>query len=203
MLSTARPQVRAGRPQEAGENGRVRWDELFRDLEGQLAAAEAADLGAEVADRTRRESALLTLADRARGACGSRVTVQVQGADGVEGVLVAVGPQWLLMADDAGREALVPLAAVLGLAGLAVWSGAPVGQVTAGLGLGSALRALARDRARVTVHLVDGSAVAGTIDRVGADFLEVSDRVGESPGGRSGAVRTVATSAVGVIRSAG
>ena len=181
----------------------MRWDELFRDLEGQLAAAEAVDLGAEVADRTRRESALLTLADRARGARGSRVTVQVQGADGVEGVLVAVGSQWLLVSDDAGREALVPLAAVLGLAGLAVWSGAPVGQVTAGLGLGSALRALARDRARVTVHLVDGSAVAGTIDRVGADFLEVSDRVGESPGARSAAVRTVATSAVGVIRSAG
>ena len=55
----------------------------------------------------------------------------------------------------------------------------------------------------MTVHLVDGSALAGTIDRVGADFLEVSDRTGEAAGARPPAVRTVATAAVGVIRAAG
>ena len=75
--------------------------------------------------------------------------------------------------------------------------------MAARLGLGSALRALARDRARVTVHLVDGSAVAGTIDRVGADFLEVRDRSGEAAGARPPAVRTVATVAIAVIRAAG
>jgi hypothetical protein len=181
----------------------VRWDELFRDLEGQLAAAEAADLTAEVADRTRRESALLTLAVRARGALGSRVTVQTRGAGQLEGVLVDVGSEWLLVSDDTGRDVLVPLAAVLGLTGLAVWSGPPVGQVAARLGLGSALRALARDRARVTVDLVDGSSLAGTIERVGADFLELRDRTGAVPGARSAWVRTVATSAVAVVRSAG
>ena len=181
----------------------MRWDDLFHDLEGQLVAAEAADLIAEVADRTRRESALLTLADRARGAVGSRVAVQVSGAGQVEGLLVDVGSDWLLLSDDSGRDVLVPLAAVLGLAGLAVWSGPPAGQVAARLGLGSALRALARDRARVTVHLVDGSAVAGTIDRVGADFLEVRDRSGEAAGARPPAVRTVATVAIAVIRAAG
>ncbi len=181
----------------------MRWDELFGDLEGQLAAVEAADLSAEVADRTRRESALLTLADRARGALGSRVTVQASGAGQVDGVLVDVGSDWLLLADDTGRDVLLPLTAVLGIAGLAVWSGPPTGQVVARLGLGSALRALARDRARLTLHLVDGSALTGTIDRVGADFLEVSDRAGEVPGARSHAVRTVATAALAVIRAAG
>lgn len=179
----------------------MRWDELFRDLEGQLAAAEAAELTAEVADRTRRESALLTLADRVRGAVGSPVTLQVAGAGRVDGQLVDVGAQWLLVADEAGREVLVPLAAVLGLTGLGTRSATPTGQVAAGLGLGSALRALARDRARVTVQLVDGSSVAGTVDRVGADFLEVSDRSGE---GRDVAavVRTVATAAVATVRAA-
>jgi hypothetical protein len=181
----------------------VRWDDLFHDLEGQLVAAEAADLTAEVADRTRRESALLTLAARTRGAVGSRVAVQVAGAGQVEGLLVDVGSDWLLLSDDTGRDVLVPLAAVLGLAGLAVWSGPAAGPVAARLGLGSALRAVARDRARVTVHLVDGSAVAGTIDRVGADFLEVSDRSGEAVGARPPAVRTVATAAIAVIRAAG
>ena len=181
----------------------MRWDELFRDLEGQLAAAEAADLTAEVADRTRRESALLALADRARGALGRRVGVQAQGGDQVEGVLVDVGADWLLLTDDTGRDVLVPLAAVLGLAGLAAWSAQPVGQVAVRLGLGGVLRALARDRARLTVRLVDGSSLAGTIDRVGADFLEVSDRAREAPGTRSGGARTVATAAVAVIRAAG
>ena len=184
----------------------MRWDELFRDLEGQLAAAEAADLAAEVADRTRRESALLTLADRARGAVGSRVGMQVRGVGRVDGVLVAVAPEWLLVADDSGREVLAPLAAATGLTGLGVWSAPPAGQVAARLGLAGALRALARDRARVTVGLVDGGAVVGTIDRVGADFLEVSDRTGESPAvppSASTSVWTVPTAAVAVVRAAG
>ena len=70
------PSTGSVRPALPGKGNLVRWDELFRDLEGQVAAVEAADLAAEVADRTRRESALLTLADRARGSVGARVTAQ-------------------------------------------------------------------------------------------------------------------------------
>ena len=163
----------------------MRWDDLFRDLEAQLVAAEAADLTAEVADRTRRESALLTLADRARGAVGSRVAVQVSGAGQVEGLLVDVG---LGLAAPVRRRQVATCSCRW--PPCSAWPGWPCGQVRRPvrwplrLGLGSALRALARDRARVTVHLVDGSAVAGTIDRVGADFLEVSDRSGEAAGAR-------------------
>ena len=103
----------------------MRWDDLFRDLEAQLAAAAAAELDAEVADRARREAALLGLIDRARAATGHPVQVRVAGAGPVEGVLAEVGSQWLLLAETGGREVLVPLAAVVSLAGLRAWSEAP------------------------------------------------------------------------------
>jgi hypothetical protein len=42
-----------------------------------------------------------------------------------------------------------------------------------------ALRGLVRDRSTVQVRLTDGRTVAGTLDRVGADFVEL----GEHPAG--------------------
>lgn len=154
----------------------MRWDDLFRDLEAQLEAADTAELEAEVADRTRREGAALALVDRARAAAGGRVSVRALGVGPIEGVLRQVGSQWLLLDEDGGRQAVLPLAAVLSLTGLTVWSAVPGsgGQVFARLGLGSALRGIARDRAPVTVSLLDGSVLSGTLDRVGADFVELS-----------------------------
>ena len=183
----------------------MRWDDLFRDLESQLDAAAAAELDAEVADRVRREAALLGLVDRARAAVGHPVVVRVRGAGPVDGRLVDVGAQWLLVAETGGREVLVPLTAVVSLAGLRAWTGAPGsgGQVFARLGLGAALRGIARDRLPVQVVLVDGSLVGGTVDRVGADFVEVTEHgVGEvrRRGGVTG-VRTVPFAGLALVRS--
>lgn len=183
----------------------MRWDELFRDLEGQLAAAGSAELDAEVADRTRRESADLALVDRARGATGQPVSVRVPGAGAVDGVLREVGSQWLLVAEEGGRDAVLPLAAVLSVTGLSRWTGVPGsgGQVFARLGLASALRGIARDRAAVAVWLLDGSVMTGTLDRVGADFLELSTHGAGEPRRREEvtAVRTVPFAALAVVRS--
>ena len=183
----------------------MRWDDLFRDLEAQLDAAESADLAAEVADRTRREAALLGLVDRARGAVGNPVVVRVLGAGPVDGTLTEVGAQWLLLTEAAGRQVLVPSAAVASLTGLRAWSGAPgsAGQVFARLGLGSALRGIARDRLPVQVGLTDGSVVSGTVDRVGADFLEISEHGAGEPRrqGDVTGVRTVPFAALALVRS--
>ncbi|MGZ4610903.1 MAG: hypothetical protein ACXV2H_11660 [Actinomycetes bacterium] len=161
----------------------MRWDELFRDLESQLDAAGAAELAAEVADRTRREVATLSLVDRARGAVGHPVRVQLLGVGALAGMLLQVGAEWLLLRDAAGRDVLVPWSAVVTVAGLGVASGAPGegGEVFRRLGLGWALRAVVRDRALVSLGLVDGSVVSGTLDRVGSDFVELSEHpVGEA-----------------------
>ena len=185
----------------------MRWDDLFRDLEAQLDAAEAAELDAEVADRTRREAAQLGPGrpgpgrGRAPGAwCGC------SGPGPVDGVLVDVGSQWLLVAETGGREVLVPSTAVVSLAGLRAWSGAPGsgGQVFARLGLGS--RA-ARDRPGPAAGPGAGSStrsvVSGTVDRVGADFLEVTEHGAGEPRRRAEvtAVRTVPFAALALVRS--
>jgi hypothetical protein len=97
--------------------------------------------------------------------------------------------------------------AVVSLAGLRAWSDAPGsgGQVFARLGLGSALRGIARDRMPVQVWLTDGSVVSGTVDRVGADFLELAEH-GTGEARRRGdvtGVRTVPFGALALVRSLG
>lgn len=185
----------------------MRWDELFADLEAQLAAADSAELAAEVADRTRREAARLALVDRLRGAAGARVTVRVDGAGALEGTLTEVGRQWVLLGEASGLEVLVPIAAVLSVSGLRSRTAAAgsAGQVFDRLGLGSALRAIARDRASVALVLRDGSTLAGTVDRVGADFLELSAQdLGErSRGGPPGPAFTVPVAALAIVRRTG
>jgi hypothetical protein len=181
----------------------MRWDDLFRDLEAQLDAAGAAELDAEVADRSRREAAQLALVDRARAAVGHPVALRVLGAGQVDGVLVDVGSAWLLLRETAGRQVLVPLTAVVSLAGMRAWTSVPGegGQVFARLGLGSALRGISRDRLPVQVWLTDASVLTGTVDRVGADFVEVTEHGEVRRRGDVGAVRTIPFAAVALLRS--
>jgi hypothetical protein len=134
------------------------------------------------------------------------VVLRVAGAGAVAGRLVDVGSEWLLLTDGPGadRECLVPLSAVLSLSGLAAWTATPqqAGQVGARLGLGVVLRGIARDRSGLAVTLVDGSTFSGTVDRVGADFVEVSEHgPGEPrrPQAVTG-VRTVPFLALAVLR---
>lgn len=174
----------------------MRWDQLFADLAAQLEEAGAAELAGEVADRTRREIAALTLVDRARAAIGHQVRVQLLGPEVVSGLLLEVGAQWVLLRDDGGRDVLAPWSAVVSIVGLGLESTAPAegGLVFRRLGLTAALRAIARDRAVVSVGLVDGAVVSGTFDRVGLDFVEISEHaVGDARRpGQVSAVRTVA-----------
>ncbi len=170
----------------------MRWDELFDDLDAQFNEVETAELAAEVADRSRREIALLRLVDRLRPVLGRAITLRLEGAGNVDGQLTAIGPDWLLLAEVGGREALVASSAVLSVGGLAAQTAAPdsEGAVAARLNLAYALRGIVRDRSAVALTLVDGSVASGTLDRVGADFLELAEHpAGEAR--RRDAVRLV------------
>jgi hypothetical protein len=182
----------------------VRWDELFDDMEAQLGEAERADLHAEVTDRTRREVALLHLVDRLRPAVGRVVSFRLLGAGQVEGQLTTVGPDWILLAEIGGREALVASAGVMSVGGLGAQTAPPQSEnaIATRLSLAFALRAITRDRSGVVLTLIDGSTVAGTPDRIGADFLEMAEHPQGEPRrwNQVRGVRTCPLSAISVIR---
>ena len=184
----------------------MRWEQLFADLEAQAVAAETRAEQAEAGSRARAEHGRLPLADRLRGAVGAPVTVGCRGAGDVPGRLVDVGVDWLLLVDDQQREVLVSTAAVRSVRGLtAATVTGPDGVVARRLDLRRALRGLARDRAPVQCVLDDGSVVVGTVDRVGADFVEVAEHPVDRPR-RAGAVtgvRAVVLDAVAVVRRLG
>ena len=66
----------------------MRWEGLFGDLEGQLAAGERRELDDEVAERTRRERALVPLPARLAAALGSHVGLTLRGGHRLRGELL-------------------------------------------------------------------------------------------------------------------
>ena len=182
-----------------------RWSQLFSDLESQAEALAGAEELAEIAERTRIETGRLGLLDRLRPAEGHLIQVRCAGHGALPGRLDRVGADWLLLAEAAGAEALVPLASVVAVTGLGRWSEAAVGRLERRLGLRSALRGLVRDRAPVQVVLVDGGSVAGTIDRVGVDFVELAEHPVGEPRRASSVQRvwTLPLHGVGLVRRAG
>lgn len=158
----------------------MRWDRLFEDLEASFASDERSELDAEVADRTRRERALLDLQARLLAHVG-RGSLTVRLASGaLTAALVDVGPDWLLLDGHAGRTTLVPLSAVRGLTGLTAGA-AEASIVARRFTMGAALRGLSRDRAPVEIADVDGVTLVGTIDSVGADHLDLAEHASDEP----------------------
>ena len=178
-----------------------RWDRLFADLEGQLEAAERADLAAEVADRTRHEIAQTTLLDRFRAALGSEVDLLVDGVGPVAGTLTRVGADFIVVTAG-GSPALVRIAALLTVRNLGTASESAVEAVATRIAVRLVARELARDRIAVTAWLRDGTTLTGTIDRVGADYLELAEHSLDEP--RRAAVvhgvRTVAIDALAMVQ---
>ncbi|PZS16332.1 MAG: hypothetical protein DLM57_10655 [Pseudonocardiales bacterium] len=154
----------------------MRWDALFSDLAAQADELERAERAATVEERARIEVGALGLWDRLRPAVGCALRLECAGTLSLTGVLRRVGPDWLLLDEGQGREVVVAIAAIHGVSGLSRLSAVPdsAPAVESRLGLRHVLRGIARDRSPVRICRVDGSTVAATIDRVGADFLEAA-----------------------------
>lgn len=182
----------------------MRWADLFADLEGEAEGLAVAELQAEVRDRTRREVALLHLSDRLSASPHAMLRLRVDGAGVLGGAVLDSGPDWVLV-EESGHEVLVPLAAVLAVTGLSARTAAPGSEGAVGrrLDLGYALRGLARSRVGLSVLLRDATRLAGSLDRVGADYVEVAEHPPGEPR-RIGAVRAVTLvphTALGLLRS--
>ncbi len=178
----------------------MRWQQLFADLQAQFEAEETAAEQAESASRARAEIGALGITDRLRGALGFPLVLACGGAGAVAGTLVEVGADWLLVEDDGARQSLVATAAVRAVSGLGPRTGAPeaAGSVRGRLDLRRALRGLARDRSAVQIVLDDGGVLTGTLDRVGADYVDLAEHPADLPR-RSEAVRGVRAIVIGAI----
>jgi hypothetical protein len=207
-------QMKASKCIQTQENARIyavdrrwamRWQQLFADLQAQFEEEESAGERAESGSRARAEIGGLALVDRLRGGVGSEVVVTVRGAGQVRGVLADVGVDWVLLVDEMGRDVLVALPALRAVTGLGRRTEAAQesGVVRGRLDLRRALRGLARDRASVQMVLDEGSVLVGTVDRVGADYVELAEHPADVPRRAEvvHGVRAVVIAAVAVVRT--
>lgn len=174
----------------------MRWDRFFEDLEDQLDSEWEAERAALETESARLRVARRALRDRlaALAAAQCAVTVDVPGTRLV-GALTAIGADWIGVQRESGLAAgaIVPLEALCGVA-LAhgdllasARSDAVLGRMAARMSFGFVLRELVRRRTTVTVHDRAGIARAGTIDRAGADHLDLAEHEAGAPR-RAGAV---------------
>lgn len=198
----------------------MRWQNLFDDLESQLASELGADEVDLLAEEERLRLGRLTLRDRLRavhggaaaGGASEPVALGLRGDARVALRIAALGRDWVAGETDAGplRSAIVPLAAIATLepaggqlAGSLRVDPAPEPPtaLSARLGLAFVLRDLCRRRAAVEL-VVAGERRHGTIDRVGRDHLDLAEHPPGEPR-RTAAVsriRIVAFAALDLVR---
>ncbi|MEA5453106.1 hypothetical protein SPF06_00085 [Sinomonas sp. JGH33] len=155
----------------------MRWEALFDDFEAQAAEAVRAQFEAHVGELARTEQSAATLADRLRGQGSASLDFELRGNSRFSGRVVTVAETWCSI-ESGPRAVLIPLAAVVSVAGLARRAlQEPIG-VRRQMGITSALRALARDRSSVACHLDtrngEPRVATGMIDGVGRDYLELA-----------------------------
>ena len=163
----------------------MRWDRFFDDLEDQLASeweAERAALDSE-AERLRLSRVPLRDSLTVLAEDGGTAAASFELDDGtvLRARVNGVGADWVALEPAEGRPGavIVRLAAVVSI-GLphpemlrSARAVAP-SPLRERMTLGFALRDLMRRRVGVTLHLTGGRSLAGTIDRAGADHLDLA-----------------------------
>jgi len=152
-------------------SGSARFDDLLAGIAAEAEAADAASLDADIAEMERASRAEARLLDRVRAQ--REVTLELAGAGVVVGLVAAVGRDVVVLAAPDGDWAV----AAGGITAV-VNPGAGAREALSAserLGLASVARAWARQRSVVRVHRHEAGPLDGTIDAVGADFLEIAE----------------------------
>lgn len=162
----------------------MRWERFFDDLEDQLDSEWEAERAALDTEAERLRLAKLTLRDRLATLvrAGDGVSVELSDGSVVAGAIVRVGADWVAF-DPAlrrGGAVLMPLSSLVAIgmphaellrSARATASGSRLSQR---MTFGFVLRDLVRKRVPVTVGCVGGRSFAGTMDRAGADHLDLA-----------------------------
>jgi hypothetical protein len=163
----------------------LRWEERLLgeldDLEQQAEGLHLAEREAAVSELSHSTYAEVELAARLHASTGAQVQLSLTGGATVEGTVLRVGRDWVLVGHptQAQGEVLVRTAAVLRIRGASERAlPEEVRSLDARLGWGSVLRQLAAEREHVSATIVDASVVVGRVRRVGADFLELVGAAG-------------------------
>jgi hypothetical protein len=163
----------------------VRWDRFFEDLEDQLSSEWEAERAALDTEAERLRLSRVTLRERLVALAGDGEHTLHVGDDAVlRGRIAVVGADWVaLHAEASGSGALiVPLAAIrlIGathadlLRSARPPASASPGPLSDRMTLGFVLRDAARRRVPVEVRLLGDRTLSGTIDRAGADHLDLA-----------------------------
>lgn len=165
----------------------MRWDRFFDDLEDQLASEWEAERAALDTEAERLRLSRVTLRERLAALAGRERTAASPSFDLADGtVLLAevsgVGADWVALEASSARAGAVvaPLAAIEGIgmphADLlrTARPSAEASSLADRVTFGFVLRDLVRRRTEVALHLVRGRVLTGTIDRAGADHLDLA-----------------------------
>lgn len=167
----------------------MHWDRLFEDLEGQLASEWEAERAALSAESERLRISRLDLRDRLRMLCAdaAAVILELVGGERVPVRLRDLGADWVgaeTAEEGAGRARSLCVVPIDAIAGLTMDHGMLLSSLEERDAAGSALRErmtfgfvmrdLARRRVPVRLALRQGGDVHGTVDRAGADHLDLA-----------------------------
>jgi hypothetical protein len=165
----------------------VRWDRFFEDLQDQFDAeweAERAVLDTE-AERLRLSRVALrerlSELGRTTDADAPALAWDLLGDVSISARVSVVGADWVGVETSADRSGVIPLGSIgaigLGHADLLRSARPRVVEratLTERMTLGFVLRDLVRRRTPVTVTTISGRGLTGTIDRAGADHLDLA-----------------------------
>jgi len=163
----------------------VRWDQFFDDLEGQLASEWEAERAALDTEAERLRLSRVALRERLTALVDSKRDAPPPSFEVVDGTVLSagvtgVGADWVALEGGRTGALVVPFASIAGI-GMphadVLRSARPTAARSAladRMTLGFVVRDLVRRRVAVTVHLTHGRVLSGTIDRAGADHLDIA-----------------------------